>query len=119
MNTKETSNERTYKIVDGPNRDTLFDSCKYAYDDNANVQVRFSVPIAYTMPKDNPGCLYIAMEIRNIRIASLEHEDGSGASFNIFGYCEADKNVFGKDFKAYRFRAYYNSRTREGTIAFF
>ena len=122
MDTKKTeTREKYYDIVAGPNKDALFDACKYACSKTAKLTVDFTVAIGYTTPKDNPGCAYIAMAISDIKITGIEHEDGSGESFNLRGYCKADLCSLGGDnvkYEQYRFKAYYNSRIREGCITF-
>lgn len=48
MNTNS-SNETTsyqYLIFGGPNRDTLFDACKYAHDKDAVIPIFFALPRA-------------------------------------------------------------------------
>ena len=120
MNTEKTEAKKCYEIVAGPSKDTLFDACKYAYSKTSKVTVDFAVPVAYTMPPDHPGCAYIPMNIRGIRICGIEHEDGSGESFNLHGYCRADLTSTSEDatYTFYVFNAYYNSKTRKGTIVF-
>ena len=122
MNTKRIEiKERHYEIVNGPNKDALFDACKYACSKTAKLTVEFAVAIGYTMPKNDPGCAYIEMPITGIRIYGIEHEDGSGESFNLHGYCKADLNYLGGNnmtYKSYRFKAYYNSKNRKGCITF-
>ena len=117
-----TNDERYFDVVNGPNKDALFDACKYACGKGGKVDVNFDVAIAYTMPKNDPGCAYVPMAITDFRIIGIEHEDGSGVSFNLHGYCKADLySFFGKDgatYKPYRFKMYYNSKSREGSIAF-
>lgn len=111
----------TYEILAGPNKDALFDACKYAYSKTARLTVNFSVAIGWTMPKGDPGAAYIPMSITDVVITSITHEDGSGESFNLRGYCRADlKNLgrFDANYKPYRFKAYYNSKHRQGCITF-
>lgn len=118
MNTKK---ERYYDIISGPNKDALFDACKYACSDSARLDIKFVVPIGYTMPVDDPGCAYVAMAITDMKIIGIEHEDGSGESFNLHGYCKCDLNSFGgKDasYELYMFKAYYNAKNRRGHIVF-
>ncbi len=118
MNTNKTV---TYDIVAGPNKDALFDSCKYACSETSKVVVDFTVALGYTMPKNDPGCAYIKMPITDIKINGIEHEDGSGESFILHGYCRADLNCFTSnkvEYKPYRFEAYYSSKRREGWISF-
>ena len=111
---------RNYDIVAGPSKDMLFDACKYAYNKTAKLTINFTVAAGYTMPKNNPGCAYMEMPITDIIIAGIEHEDGSGESFNLHGYCRANLNYFGEDgdYRPYKFEAYYNARTRKGCIGF-
>lgn len=117
MNTNTT--ERLYEIMNGPSRDTLFDACKYAYAKNGKVTIDFVVAVGYTMPEGHPGRAYIPMKLTDIVIAGIEHEDGSGESFNLHGYCRAALNISKPYTYTYcRFRGYYNAKTRIGTISF-
>ena len=122
MNTKKTkAEEKYYDIVAGPNKDALFDACKYAFNKNAKISVEFDVALCYTAPKSHPGCAYVPMAITDIKICGIEHEDGSGESFNLHGSCKADLDYFGganMTYKSYRFKSWYNSRSREGHIVF-
>ena len=118
MNTNE---ERLYDIVNGPNKDTLFDACKYAYVKGAQIPINFDIAAGYTMPKSDPNCAYIPLSTRDFKIASIENEDGSGESFNLEGYCTAGfkRRPTGLDiYDTYRFSAYYNTKRRTGTIKF-
>ena len=118
MNTKENANQvRYFDIIGGPNKDRLFDSCKYAFDKSAKISADFDVALGTTMPPEHPGAAYILMGINDIKVCSIEHEDGSGESFNLAGYCQADLKL-GEGYKPYRFSAYYNAKTRRGTISF-
>ena len=112
--------KRSYDVVDGPSADRLFDACKYAYDDN-RIFVNFAVAICYTMPPDHPSSAYIPASIRNVRIVSIEHENGTGHSFNIRGYCDADLRSIAKKhtYTRYHISLYYDSRTRKGRITFY
>lgn len=114
--------EKTYDIIGGPSKDLLFDACKYAYNAlPTNIGLYFSVVKGYTTPVDNPGCAYVLMDISDIRIVGIEHEDGSGESFNLHGYCNINEKPLaaGLLLKSYKFKAYYNAKTRKGTISFF
>ena len=114
-----TKKERLYDIVDGPDENVLFEACKHACGKNVKFAEGFVVAIGYTMPKDHPGCAYIPMAITNIRIVGIEHEDGSGKSFNLHGYCKADLNSLGGTnvvYKSYKFEAYYSSKNCKGYI---
>lgn len=122
MDTKKTEpKEKYYDIMAGPNKDMLFDVCKYACSKTAKLTVDFAVAVGYTMPKGDPGCAYIPMAISDVKIYMIEHEDGSGESFNLRGFCKADLNSLWSDnvtYKPYRFKAYYNSKNRKGCITF-
>lgn len=123
MDTKmnEAVEKKCYDIIAGPNRDALFDACKYAFSKSVKFSIGFSIAMGYTMPKDDPRCAYIALDITDVKICSIEHEDGSGDSFNLSGFCMADLESSGKinkSFKPYKFDAYYNAKKREGHIAF-
>lgn len=108
MNTREREAECRYEIVSGPNKDRLFDACKYAYKRSAKVTVEFGV-VQY--PTESP------VDVCNIVISGLMHEDGSGESFCINGYCKSflDRQTGASD---YRFEAFYNTKTRKGWITF-
>ena len=110
MNTNQ-KKEKYYDIVNGPNKDALFDACKYACVKGANIPVSFDVVKGYTMPKNDPGCAYIIMATTDFRIIGIENEDGSGESFNLHGYVKRSGTQ-------YRFKAYYNTKRREGVITF-
>lgn len=117
MNTN--ANEKSYEIVNGPSRSDLFASCERSYDAGTRINLEFSVSVGRTMPKDHPGCADVLMGITDVKIAGIEHEDGSGNSFNLHGYCRANLDSYvGAVLKPYRFRAYFNTKTRKGYISF-
>lgn len=120
MDTTKQARKRHYEIEGGPNKDMLFDACKYAYDKHAKIPIDFAVALAYTRPKSDPGCIYIRMKIANIVISGIEHEDGSGESFNLRGYCSADLETISGNATLipYEFEAYYDSKRRKGHITF-
>ncbi len=119
MNTKE----KLYQIEDGPSRDRLIDAFKYAYDKRGRIEIHFDVAIGYTGLREDPKTVYISADMDRLRILRLEHEDGSGRSFNIYGTCRAnltrlDGFATKMDMETYRFVAYYNAANRKGTIRF-
>ena len=117
-------NTNTFDIVKGPNKDILFDACKYAYNKLADITVKFTVAAGYTTKPDDPRCAYIPMTVTDVMICGIEHEDGSGESFNLHGYCNANLDSSGSTgggnmiYKPYRFVAYYNTKKRKGSITF-
>ena len=123
MNTKnDRIYNRTYKIAGGPNRDRLFDAIKYAYDVDTKVPINFQVVYGTTMPTTHPGCANIYLQMRNICVVSIQHECGSGYSFNIEGYLKTrldnPHEILESEMRDYRFKAYYNADTREGVMSF-
>ncbi len=99
-----------YSIVDGPNRDKLFDSFKYHYDDEI-ITVCFTVIVGYTMSPDDPRAASVRKEVE-ATISSLEYEDGSGDKFNLAGQCT------GVVERGSAFKAFYDSKRRKGHIVF-
>lgn len=91
MNTNSSSETTSYEylIFGGPNRDTLFDACKYAYDKDAVIPIFFAVAESYTAPLNGPICAYTALEMDMTSICGISHEDGSGVKLIVDGYCIA------------------------------
>ena len=123
MDTDKSKN-RCYNIVGGPNKDTIFDACKYAYSKSSHIDVYFSVVTGYTAPPETPGCAHVLMDLSDIVIAGVEHEDGTGDKLNLHGYCNVNENGFLNTTGClarcpYKFTAYYNTRERKGTINFY
>ena len=108
---------RSYEIINGPGAAKLIDAFKYAYDESARVNLQFAIPVGHTMPTGHPGDAYVCADIKNIVLTAIQHEDGPGRSFNLYGLCDI-KEPWGTEFEAYQFKAYYNARTRNGTIMF-
>lgn len=101
---------RNYEIANGPSTDRLFDALKYAYDKGANVSIDFDVVEGLTS-RNKEVAAYLKMDAKNWHISSITHEDGSGHSFNIQGFVEENS-------EHYRFAAYYNAKSRTGSISF-
>lgn len=110
MNTNQ-KNEY-FDIIGGPNKDILFDACKYAFVKGAVIPINFDIAANYTMSKGDPNCACLKMDATDFRIMGVDNEDGSGESFNIRGYAKKEGNQF-------RFRGYYNTKRRQGFITFF
>ena len=101
-----------FDVVNGPSRETLIDAFKYTFS-KTKVTLKFAVALGYT----SDHSLYFPMNIGEIKILGIEHEDGSGESFNLKGTCVA--NAAEHDPVSPRnFKASYNTRTRKGTIMF-
>ncbi|MBQ3433227.1 hypothetical protein IJG22_02955 [Candidatus Saccharibacteria bacterium] len=110
MNTNK--KEICYDIVNGPNKDILFDACKYACVKDAKVPIKFDMVLGYSLPEDDPKCCCFMVNVTDFKIMGIENEDGSGESFNIRGYAKKEGNQL-------RFRGYYNTKHRQGFITFF
>lgn len=121
MSTNQKVNSTTYDILNGPSADRLFDACRYAYDDGVKIPIDFGIAIGYSMPRDDPGCALVGAHSCGLRIAGIEHEDGSGHSFNIKGYCTGfKKGPYSTPlYVNYRVQIYYSTKTRKGKITFF
>lgn len=91
-----------YEILSGPNKDALFDACKYAYDKRVKISIPFR--LSEVCPTE-------------IRITSIVHDDGSGDYFNLAGYCKVDINEFGVHCFCH-FEAFYNTKNRKGRMRF-
>ena len=106
-----------YAIVNGPNRDRLIDAFKYAYGSD-KVSANFAVAIDYRTIEESRNRVYALAQIERMTINTIQHEDGSGESFNLSGRCTACLERYGGAKHYYKFEAYYNAKTRTGTIKF-
>lgn len=112
---------RNYEIVKGPSKGQIFRALEYAYDKIFGVKIVFKIALDYTGRRNDPTVKYIPARIRNLVITGIEHEDTSGKSLHLKGYCEADLRIspLGKEeYTKYRFGAIYNVDTRRGNIEF-
>ncbi|MBR2587276.1 hypothetical protein IKE71_02790 [Candidatus Saccharibacteria bacterium] len=109
---------RYYDIMNGPSRDTLFDACKYAHTKDARIPINFSVAASYTATRSCHNRAYVPMEMFSVNIFGIEHEDGSGDSFNLHGNCYVTLDT-PKTYTLCRFYSYYNTKTRKGCICFY
>ncbi|MBP5647874.1 hypothetical protein J6X04_01115 [Candidatus Saccharibacteria bacterium] len=105
-------NATTFNIIGGPNRDNLFDAMKYAYE--IKIPIKFDIVAGYTAPVGNPDRHALLLDVKNIQIHTIQHEDGSGYSFNIYGYIDVkEPNGY---YSPYNFYIYYSARSRKGSI---
>lgn len=109
---------KSFDVVNGPSKDRLIDAFKYAYSKQTQISVKFSVVLSYTAPKDDPSCVRLIMLIDDFHIVSLQHENGSGHSFIVEGYCQASLHSGTTQLEPYDYNMYYNAKTRKGTIEF-
>ena len=102
--------EKAFNIVGGPSKGDLFDSCKHFARGRSLVELEFTVLVGYTAPISNPGCAEVRRTVKDVAICSIEHEDGSGESFNLAGYAQVGESHRRK------FTAYYSTKRRTGVI---
>ena len=121
MNTTVKSVTNCFSIIDGPSKSVLFDACLYSYSKDTKIAVNFTIPQGYSNDSNDATRLYIPLPVTNIKITGIEHEDGSGESFILKGYCNVDKDYLLRKENTYRYRysrfsAYYDARSRKGTF---
>ena len=121
MSTTSKSVAFCYEIFNGPSKSVLFDSCLYAYSKDAKVHVNFAVSQGCSNHGNDATKMHLMMQITDIVITGIQHEDASGESFNLEGYCTVDidypiRNDGVCRYQYRRFTAYYNSKSRKGTI---
>ena len=121
MNEVKKSVVNRYDIIDGPSKSSLFDACMYVYNKDAKIAVNFTISQGYSNDTNDATRLYLPLPVTNINITGIEHEDGSGESFILKGYCNADRDYLLRRDNTYRYRysrfsAYYNAKNRKGTF---
>lgn len=104
-----------FNITSGPSADRLIDAFKYACGEN-HVRAKFAITSKgvgeFKTENDIMDC--------NLRIQSLEHEDGSGHSFNMKGAFENASTSNTKiPFHGLKFTGYYNAQLRIGHLVIF
>lgn len=106
-----TRGQQGYRILNGPNKDRLIDAFKYAYDKpfGCLLPLEFDVEFDVDTTKTQ-ACQF--------HVISIEHEDGSGHSFNIKGSCLIPK-LAATDLHRTFYTGYYNASTRKGWVKFF
>ena len=119
MNTKSVAYR--YDIINGPSKSALFDACMYVYNKDAKIAVNFTISQGYSNDTNDATRLYLPLPVTDIKITGIEHEDGSGESFVIKGYCHVDKDYLLRKENTYRYRysrflAYYNAKNRKGSF---
>ena len=88
----------------GPSRELIVEAFLHAKDKDFRIPIEFSFDI-------NP----LEVDLRDLRITSIQHEDGSGFCFNLGGTLEiffhkTDSSHLGK------FSAFYDAKRRRGTF---
>lgn len=102
-----------FEINSGPSLDELLDSFRHAYD-GACKPVEFGV--VFSLNHDNEALL---VPMSDVRIISIQYEDGSGTSFNLAGRCMVNlRDTTGKPDEDRSFRAFYSTKEHSGWILF-
>ena len=119
MNTKSVAYR--YDIINGPSKSALFDACMYVYNKDAKIAVNFTISQGYSNDTNDATRLYLPLPVTDIKITGIEHEDGSGESFILKGYCNVDKDYLLRRNNIYRYRysrfsAYYDAKNRKGSF---
>ena len=115
--------KRYFSIVDGPSKDRIFDACRYAHDKGTKISLSFKVALSYTSPGSEPfqalGKM-IPMQIEDVCIEGIRHENKISDVLIISGSCNADLEKYGRNAHPteHVFEAYYKTSNREGTIVF-
>lgn len=128
------TNMHTHNIENGPSLDRLLDLFKYSYVEAATIPANFVIADSYTCSPSDPGCAFTILETKDIHINTISHESGNDCSYELSGWCHvalgerkhASKIENGiyvhstwRELVSANFSAYYNTRTRKGTITFF
>lgn len=105
------TNSNSFTIVDGPTKNLIFDSLKYAYSDDEHITMCPTFSIDSKMRVGNVSSQLKVIHKINLKIVGLRHEDGSGHSLIFEGY------ITGGDVKCNKLvKGYYNARTKKGGI---
>lgn len=104
----------SFEIISGPTLDELLDSFRHAYDGDACEPVEFEVE--FSRDRDNEPLL---VPMADVRILGIQHNDGSGTSFKLYGRCMVNlRCTTGKPDENHGFRAYYSTKEHSGWISF-
>lgn len=113
------TNEVCFDILDGPSRSDIIHSFEYVYDKGSKIKVGFETTGPKVVKNNDSGvvCTEIIYGLKapafgDVKIISIEQEDGSGYSFNLRGYCGLQRDLHAE----LPFKATYNSKRRKGTI---
>lgn len=106
-----TKGRKSYRILNGPNTDRLVDAFKYAYDKPFGCLLPLEFEVEFDVDTTKT-------QICPFHVTSIEHEDGSGHSFNIKGSCLIP-SLAETDLYKTVYTGYYNASTRKGWVKFF
>ena len=113
------TNEVCFDILDGPSRSDIIHSFEYVYDKGSKIKVGFETTAPKVVKVNDSGVMCTetiydlkAPALGDVRIISIEQDDGSGYSFNLRGYCGLQREPHAE----IPFKASYDSKRRKGTI---
>ena len=102
--------EWTFNIVDGPGRERVFDACEHAYDKGYKIEVEFKIVFDSTDGCDMTNAFTLYMS--DFKLNRIGHNDNSGYSFILGGWCKADLGFDDNNPRFYRMRTYYHENSR-------
>lgn len=105
----------SYSIIDGPDARSLFDACRFVYTKNVYYDVYFKITEYYNEALDGTSCEKKPLLASDFHIVGIEHDNGTGESFRIKGYCNVTENDITEN---YAFVSYYNTQSKKGIILF-
>lgn len=110
---------KEFKIIDGPDRTTLFSALQYEHDDNIELHARFHCKEVSNRDDDQDITVLspILHGIRHDCNALCTSSPDAGKKFIISGFCLATAVGF-SDMDYIGFEARYNTETHEGTMVF-
>ena len=119
MNTTAKSVTNCFRIINGPSKSVLFDSCLYAYSADANVNVNFAISQGCSNHSNDATKMHLMMQITDIEITGIQRVDGPWERFNLEGHCRVDIDYHIRNdgvcrYRYRRFSAYYDTKSRKG-----
>lgn len=113
MITTTTEVKEVHEIFDGPSREALFDALRLAFDTEPKVEFTVNTGARLSGPVETSA--WIGAKIL-FKVIGLEHEDGSGNSFNFEGYIMPPPGKVVNVGHMEMVRGYFNTKTRRGAI---
>ena len=107
----ENGAEEVHQIYDGPSREALFDALRLAYD---KIRPTVELTVENGMLVGEEGAQAWCSSKILFKVIGLEHEDGSGTSFNFEGYIVPVPGWIKEPSEL--IHGYFNTRTRKGTL---